>query len=432
MNGEKTVAPKKFLFVSLEALSGSLAWKVLREGHQVRCFIGDRGDADVFNGFLEKVDNWKKHIDWADVVVFDDVGFGAEADRLRKAKKLVVGGSLYTDRLELDREFGSDEMKQAGLTTLQHWNFDNFPAAIKFLKENPARYVFKPSGEISSQDKGLLFIGREEEGKDLLEVLESNAKAWSKRIKTFQLQKFAAGVEIAVGAFFDGNDFITPVCVNFEHKKLFPGDMGPSTGEMGTLMYWCEPNTIFRQTLAKLKTRLAAAHYTGYIDVNCIVNAKGIYPLELTSRFGYPTVSIQMEGMLSATGDFLYAMSRGEQYPLRTKRGFQIGVVIAVPPFPYTDKSEWDIYKDSTIIFKKGTEGIYLGDVKLVDGAWRLAGQTGYVAVATGAGSTVEEARHQAYGRLKSIILQNMFYRTDIGKRWEEDSDRLQTWGYLY
>ena len=40
---------------------------------------------------------------------------------------------------------------------------------------------------------------------------------------------------MAVGAFFNGNDFIYPINVNFEHKKLFPGDIGPFTGEMGTL-----------------------------------------------------------------------------------------------------------------------------------------------------------------------------------------------------
>ena len=37
-------------------------------------------------------------------------------------------------------------------------------------------------------------------------------------------------------------------------------------------------------------------------------------------------------------------------------------------------------------------------------------------------------------GGLEAItqLLQNMFYRTDIGLGWYEDSDKLQTWGYLY
>ena len=37
-----------------------------------------------------------------------------------------------------------------------------------------------------------------------------------------------------------------------------------------------------------------------------------------------------------------------------------------------------------------------------------------------------------APNRLKNIMLQNMYYRTDIGKKWGEESDKLQTWGYLY
>jgi phosphoribosylamine--glycine ligase len=75
--------------------------------------------------------------------------------------------------------------------------------------------------------------------------------------------------------------------------------------------------------------------------------------------------------------------------------------------------------------------GIHLGDVKMVDGKLRIAGQSGYAFVITGSGNTVEDARQQAYNRIKNIRLQNMFYRLDIGERWLNDSDLLQSWGYL-
>jgi hypothetical protein len=45
--------------------------------------------------------------------------------------------------------------------------------------------------------------------------------------------------------------------------------------------------------------KLREEGYIGFIDVNCIVNSNGIYPLEFTSRFGYPTISIQQEGLLT-------------------------------------------------------------------------------------------------------------------------------------
>ncbi len=424
---------RKFLFVSFESLSGDLAWQIKKEGHEVLVFIEKNTDKDVYDGILDKVDDWKKHIEWADVIIFDDIGFGDIAESLRAVGKLVVGGSKYTDRLEEDREFGQNEMQKAGMSVLSHWDFADFESAISFIKANPGRYVFKPSGNTSSDQKGILFLGQEEDGKDLIEILEQNKKTWARKIKKFQLQKMAEGVEVAVGAFFNGEDFIYPVNVNFEHKKLFPGDLGPYTGEMGTLMYWSPGNEIFRDTLLKIKAELAQSGYIGYIDINCIANAKGIYPLEFTSRFGYPTISIQAEGISSALGDFFYKLAKKEKTELKIKKGFQIGVVIVIPPFPYEDNREAAIYRDLSVLFrKKNLDGVHLGDIKMVNDTWVVAGDSGYVLVVTGSGITVEEARKQVYARVNNIILQNMYYRTDIGAKWLGDSDRLHMWGYLY
>jgi len=427
---------KKFLFVSLESLSGDLAWQLKKEGHEVKSYIKAQTDADVYDGFFEKVSDWEQHIDWADIVVFDDVEFGAIADNLRKKGKHVVGGSVYTDRLEMDREFGQAELKKYGVNVLPNWNFSNYDEAIEFIRRNPDRYVFKPSGNTPSGGKGLLFIGYEEDGKDLLAILEQNKRVWQKMAPVFQLQKFISGVEIAVGAFFNGKDFIYPINVNFEHKRIFPGDIGPFAGEMGTLMFWSEPNRLFRQTLEKMKPALAQSGYVGYIDINCIVNGKGIYPLEWTCRFGYPTIQIQQEGIITPTGEWLSRLAAGEQFELRAKRGFQIGVRILVPMYFAKDKDKetLEMYRDLPIIFKKpnGMEGLHIEDIKNDNGVWRIAGTSGVLIVVTSSGSTVAEARKQVYTRVQNIIIPGMFYRVDIGNRWATDSDKLQTWGYLY
>lgn len=779
MEEKKQNNKKKFLFVSFESLSGDLAWQIKKEGHDVKVFIEKESDKEVYDGFLEKVDNWKDYIDKVDVIVFDDIGFGDIADELRAKGKLVIGGSKYTDRLESDREFGQNEMQRVGMNILPHWDFSNFDEAISFIKSNPGRYVFKPSGDASNQ-KGILFLGQEEDGKDIIEILEQNKKLWAKKIKRFQLQKRAVGVEVACmdketeiltdkgwrffneldrtervatlnsktkeiiyqkpiryikrfdekiykynhrksldfavtkdhnmaiikhcslyykkkediqliklkdldyhtfikkngiwkgkekefftlprtfrisgqrgkekvekkkimmsdwleflgwyfsegsvtrygyltlitqskkhkdkrqiiknilsklpfkwnengidfrisskqlyeylvqfgkkdeklfpnfikelsqnqirifldnfflgdgnlhkgtkqyfigtsktmadqlqelllksgtygvikkikpkpyfnkkfkrminskkitykvieykekyssifkdkikeenyfdytycvevpnhiiyirrngkpmwigncGAFFNGEDFVYPININFEHKKLFPGEVGPSTGEMGNVMFHGQPNEIFNSTLLKLKDDLKKSGYSGYFDINCIVNSRGIYPLEVTSRFGFPLISIQIEGTISPWGEFLYSLAKKEKIDLKTKKGFQIGVVIAIPPFPFDDKNESYIYRDLSILFKKDLEGVHLGDAKLIDNVWSIAGDSGYALVITGSGTTVEEARKQVYSRIKNIMLQNMYYRTDIGERWSEDSDKLHTWGYLY
>ncbi|HET8945514.1 MAG TPA: phosphoribosylamine--glycine ligase [Candidatus Polarisedimenticolia bacterium] len=421
-----------FLFISKWGLIHDLAWEVKKEGHEVRYHIMSKGDREVGDGFVDKVDKWEDSKDWADIIVFDDCEFGNLPDKLRKEGKAVVGGTPYSDKLEMDRDFGQEEMKAAGLTVLPRWEFDSFDAAVSFIKVNPGRYVIKPSGK-AQNEKVLSFVGQEEDGLDVLTMLEHYKNGWASKIKTFQLQKYASGVEVAIGAFFNGKEFLQPVFVNFEHKRMFNDDIGPQTGEMGTAGFWYGPCTLFTQTLGKMKDRLAEAGYVGYMDINCIANNRGIFPLEFTCRFGYPTINLQLEGVLSRWGEFLASLARGQSFNLRTKKGFQICVVIAVPPFPFVDPDAFRKFsEDAAVIFKKPmNEGIHPADVRLVDGDWRLAGDSGYALVVSGSGSTMEDARREAYNRVRNIIIPNMFYRTDIGERWTRDGDLLQTWGYM-
>ena len=425
---------RKFLFVSFDALISDLAWQVVKEGHEVKYYIKNKEDKEIADGFVPKTDDWRKEVDWADIIIFDDVlGMGRWAEEMRKKGKLVVGGSSYTDQLEDDRSFGQEELKKAGVSIINYENFSSFDEAINYVKTHPDKYVIKPSGE-AQNTKRFLFVGDEDDGKDILQVLEAYKKVWANKIKVFQLQKRVSGVEVAVGAFFNGHDFVHPVNINFEHKKLFPGNIGPSTGEMGTAMFWSEPNKLFNNTLAKMKDVLAKEKYVGYIDLNCIVNNYGIYPLEFTARFGYPTIHIQQEGILMPMGQFLYDLASGTLDKFKAKSGFQIGVRLVAPPFPYggeTIKATTDS-RDTVILFKKpNLEGVHIEEVKLVNGEWVVAGSFGVVLVVVGTGQTMKQASDQVYNRIKNILIPNMYYRDDIGERWFEDSDKLHNWGYL-
>ena len=776
----------RFLFVTFESLSADLAWQLNKEKHEVKMYCHGAAEKDVGLGFFEKVDEWESLKDWADVIVFDDIGFGTKADQLRAEGKFVVGGSPYTDKLELDREFGQAELNSVGVDVLPSWNFTSFDEAIDFVTKNPDRYVLKPSGKAQSE-KELLFIGQEADGKDVLQVLEHYKNNWSKKIKEFQMQKFAEGVEIAVGAFFNGKEFVMPVCVNFEHKRLFPGELGPSTGEMGcyddktevltrdgwklfkdvtysdmlctlnpeshrieyqrpsalvkfthhkklisirnrsldlmvtpdhnmyvetqqdyrkhrgmfrfvkakdlqsqslvmrsgtwtgvetgfftlpsvtvtdlgrtqnqvqetgtleipmdtwleflgawlsdgfasrqegegmgshlvgisqkkspqteqiremlgrfparfsesghqfycydrrlgvylegfgsasekhvpgfvkelsprqirifldsfargdgtmmrngfrifstsskmladdiqelllkvgrvglvktrtrgakrwirdhfadssrpqyevvervkkinswidrrdmstvdyegavycatvknhvmyvrrngkplwcgnTAMFYTRDSPVYERTLLKMKEKLAASRYVGYVDINCIANGKGIWPLEFTSRFGFPTISIQMEGITSEWGQFLSDIAHGSDALLKTKKGYQVGVVVAIPPWPFEDEKAFKKYSEgATILFRRQTlDGIHIGEVKQENGDWHIAGNSGYALIITGSGATMADAIDKAYQNVKNVMIPNMFYRSDIGQRWSQDSAKLISWGYL-
>lgn len=430
----------KFLFVSLDAaLIGDIAWQVHKEGHDVKYYIAGELDKEIADGFVPKTDDWRENVNWADVIVFDDiwvgssVGTGALADELREDGHAVVGGTPHTDRLEEDRGYAMEILEEHGVNTLDHREFTDFDEGIQFVEENPGAYVVKPLGEVQNV-KRLLYVGRENDGDDVVDVLEAYKKAWGHRMKGFQLQRRVEGVEVAVCGFFNGETFIEPVNFNFEHKKLFPGNIGPSTGEMGTSMFWAARNRLFNETFGKLEGWLAEEGYVGSIDLNCIVNENGIYPLEFTPRFGYPTIVLQEEGMITPTGEFFYELAHGRDPNLEVHHGYQIAVRICVPPFPFDDEKTFDENsRNAAIVFESGEhEGIHIEDTKNIDGQWRVAGTSGIVAIPTGTGPTMRDAQEEVYERIADIVIPNSYYRDDIGDRWiEEDSDRLLAWGYL-
>lgn len=424
----------KLLFISKVALINDIAWQAVKEGNDVKYYIEDVDQRDIADGFVPKTDDWRKEIDWAEAIVIDDVsGQGKLAEELRSKGKKVVGGTAYSDMLEDDRSFGQRELIKHGIKTIPFWEFNNFDEAVQFVKDHPDKYVIKPSGA-AQNIKHLLFVGQEKDGSDVVRILESYKRVWSKWIKVFQLQKKVEGVEIAIGAFFNGHDYVHPINVNFEHKKLFPGEFGPATGEMGTSMFWAEPNNLFKSTLEKLTETLRQEGYIGYIDLNCIVNSFGIYPLEFTCRFGYPTISIQQEGMITPIGEFLYQLANGAGTDLKVKKGFQVGVSIVVPPYPFDDQETFAAYsKDAVIAFKNGGNiaGIHIQEVKLVNDQWVVAGFEGYALIVVGCGLTMKEAQKQAYSRVKNVLIPNMYYRVDIGDRWYDEFDKLHSWGYI-
>ena len=64
---------------------------------------------------------------------------------------------------------------------------------------------------------------------------------------------------------------------------------------------YCKPNPIFELTLYKMKEQLRASKYVGYIDINCIANSKGIFPLEFTC-FDEDTEILTREGWTDFAG----------------------------------------------------------------------------------------------------------------------------------
>jgi phosphoribosylamine--glycine ligase len=318
------------------------------------------------------------------------------------------------------------------MTLIPQMDFRNTNDAIRFVKENPGCYVAKPAG--SAQNiKRLLYVGEDLDGRDIVHVLEAYRNIWHHLLEGVQLQRRVCGVEVAVGAFFNGEHFIEPVTINFEHKRFFPGNLGPMTGEMGTTMFWASCPELFRHTIARFEADLRCERYVGYFDLNCIINAEGIWPLELTTRFGFPTIDVQLEGLETTAPELLSGLTDGTLTSLDVQAGTQIGVRLRLPPYPYRDPDMLATFgQEVELRFMDGDlTGVRIEDAKYLDGRWLAAGNVGAPLVITASGPTIREARDLVYRRISRARIPNVYYRNDIGNTFESDLDALTRWGYL-
>ena len=129
-------------------------------------------------------------------------------------------------------------------------------------------------------------------------------------------------------------------------------------------------------------------------------------------------------------------MLRADCLELGTAAGFAAGVVLTVPPFPYTHGYA-ELSKGAPISFHKSMtsadhDHLHLAEVALQGAQLVTSGLIGYVGVATGTGNSVEQARDSAYALARKVVVPNLRYRVDIGERVaKHDLARLKALGYL-
>ena len=428
----------------IDCNTSSLDWsmRAIADGHKVKWYVPpkDKGPSDFYShvgkGIIERVNDPRDWYGWADLIIFTGNTKWVEyADIWRKQGWPVIAPSVGTAKWERDRDVGQKVFKKAGVPTIESRSFNDYDKAIAYVKKEMGRFVSKPDGDA---DKALSYVSKNPA--DMVYMLQR----WKKNNKLnrgFILQKFAAGVEMAVGGWFGPGGFNEGWCENWEFKKLMNDDMGVATSEQGTVIRYVKKSKLADKVLKPVEDQLAAANYVGYVDVNCIIDDKGTpWPLEFTMRLGWPFFNIQQPLHTGDRAEWLMDLAQG-----RDARNFKInevavGVVLSIPDYPYSHITRREVQGVPVYGFEL-SEDIHPCEMmasvcpteidgKVVD-APCMATAGDYVLVATGTGSTISSARGKAYRTLKKLSIPNSpMYRTDIGKRLLRQLPDLNKHGY--
>jgi phosphoribosylamine--glycine ligase len=409
---------------------GSLYLRLIEDGHEVRVAVSEPLAQGTMSGMVPRTDDWRAELGWIreagddGLILFEAVGFGELQDQLRGEGYNVVGGSAFGDRLENDRGFAQDLLAGLGLPIAPIREFRSAADALADLEARPRRTVFKLSASA-----GETFVGLAPDGSDIAAMLDARPGGEE---EPFVLMDFVEGIETGVGAYFDGERFLLPACVDWEHKRFFAGDMGELTGEMGTVATFDGSQRLFEVCLKPLQPLLRDAGHVGYVNLNTIINEQGVWPLEFTCRFGYPGFAVLEPLQAVRWGELFRAMIGRGGESFGAMSGFSVCVVLTTPPFPWSRKELDSPVGLPLLIGDVDPAHLHLGEVGLENGRVVTAGLYGWTAVVTGPGQSIAQAQRAAYQRAAQVRCANMRYRLDIGdKLIAGDFERLRAWGWL-
>ncbi len=421
----------------------AFALRCAEYGHTVYWFIEKKEGTNQKSGTgmhpnIAKVKEWLPYAQKSDLIFCTENGnFLPKLEMLRARGYNVYAPSQKVADLEIKRGEGLKFLEDHGVAVPEYHTFKNIAEAKKFIIDNPRPFVFKTLGD--NDDKALTFVGKTPQ------QLIQRITEWEENKVEIKgdvlLQEFIKGIEFGVSRWFGRDGPIGPIQETIEHKKLFNDEKGCNTGEMGTVLKYVSESKLYDLVLKPLEESLTQMGAYTQIDLNCIIDEEGNpWPLEFTSRPGWPGFNIQIYGHKGDPAAWMIDACRGKD-TLKTTKDVLIGVVLTLPPFPYDDGGSmntdniplYGLNDDSKLHVQPQSikMGKYIdevdGEFKEVKG-WVSSGP--YVAVVADKGKTVAQARENVYGIIDDLSMSDMGYRTDIGCKVIACIPELQALGF--
>ncbi len=406
----------RFLILSEGGDGVGLALRLKTEGHDARIWIRDPEAEQRGKGLVDCACEYQ----FGQTVVADCTGLGALLDKYREGDAKAFGGSSFADKLETDRDFAEEVMHRAEIDTPESVDcrtWDDAAKAVEELVTKGEKVVIKPSGTLS----GVVPSYVASDAEDAVAMLEHFRRKHSGECN-FSIQEFVEGIAVSTEGWFDGESWVDGMFNHtLERKHFLNGDLGPSGGCVGNVVWHCDSDDpLVRETLTKLTDLLREHRYVGPIDVNCVVNEEGVYALEFTPRFGYDAFPTLLHGLLEGSlGELIESCcseSTPRRYTVSLHDGFAAGIRLSLPPWP----SE-NFHSDAGIPIRGFSEqdlrSFYPYEVSADEsGILVSSGGYGTLGVMNGVGDTVGEAFARAYGACSRAKILNVQYRTDLGE----------------
>jgi phosphoribosylamine--glycine ligase len=439
INASAAIAPHAHLSVSSPSMrvllignggrEHAIAWKLAASPRVTALYAlpGNPGTAEVADNVTDvpvtdfvKIERFvrKNNIEFVVIGPEDPLAAGL-ADAMTAAGIKVFGPAKEAARLESDKWFAKEIMRQQAVPTAEARIFTDADAADEFIRTRGVGVVVKAAG--LAKGKGVSVCHKEAEAFEAIDTI-MRRKSFGQAGERVVIEELLKGPECSVLAFVDRKNIYVMEAAQ-DHKPVGDGDTGPMTGGMGAysptpVMTDALMSQIERDILIPVLDGLTrdGIEYKGVLYAGLMLTTNGPKVLEFNCRFGDP-----------------------ETQPLMMRfRGDLLEVMLAVAE-GRLDKVElnWDPRPALCVVAtSKGYPGPYEGgvpitgianadsmkDVKVFQAGTRMSGgelvtDGGRVLGVTALGDTVADAQKRAYQAMNLVHFDGMHFRRDIGQQ---------------
>jgi len=331
----------------------------------------------------------------------------------------IFGPTAAAAAIEGSKSFSKELMHKYNIPTAFFKICSDSAAAKAYIKEKGAPIVIKADGLAAG--KGVVVAMTEAEALTAIDDIMGSHKFGEAGAQVV-IEEFMEGEEASLLAFTDG-DMIVPMLAAQDHKRINDGDEGPNTGGMGAyapapvltaeLKQKCL-ETILKPTIAALKAE--GRKYSGCLYAGLMIKGSDIKVVEFNARFGDPETQVVLPLLSSDLVDIMLACANGTLNETMVKWSDKAAVCVVMASGGYPASYPQGLVisgldaansTDGVVVFHAGT--------KEKDGQVVTAG--GRVLGVTAVGSSIAQAKDEAYGAVDKIHFANVHYRKDIAWR---------------
>lgn len=331
----------------------------------------------------------------------------------------IFGPSKAAAQVEGSKMFLKHFLKRHHIPTADYQTFHHsqFEDAKRYIATHTPPYVIKTDGLAAG--KGVSICTSRDEALDTLhEYVEE--KVFGDAGVNVVIEEFMEGEEASVFAFCDGERYVLLQPAQ-DHKRIGDGDTGKNTGGMGAyapapivtkeILYRVETE-IIQPTLRGMKSE--GTPYKGCLYVGLMITHDGPKVVEFNCRLGDPEAQVVLPLIESDTFDLFSACATGNlaSYHLQMKSATAVCVVLASQGYP-------DAYQTGKVIAGLETADadtfIFHAGTKKENDLFVTSG--GRVLGVTCIGNGLQQTIEKTYQAVRKISFDNVYYRTDIGKK---------------